>query len=196
MASLVDTLQASLKNPEVVRQISQQIGADPQQVQTGIDVGLPLLVSALARNSSTPEGAQSLSNALAKDHDGSVLNNLPAAVSSASARQDGQAILGHVLGPQQGAVTSTIQQQSGVNAEALLQMLAPVVLGALGQQQRQQNLDPSALAGTLQGEQQQLQQSQGDVMSLVTGLLDTNRDGSVVDDVAKLAGQFFGGSGR
>ena len=80
----------------------------------------------------------------------------------------------------------------------LMAMLAPLVMGALsrGAQQRG-GLDPSILAGMLGGEQASLAQRSPDMMSTLGSLLDSNRDGSIVDDIGRLASRFFtSGSGR
>jgi hypothetical protein len=190
MATLVETLMP-LFGPAVVDRISRQLGVDEQTARQGIQVALPLLVSALARNSASPQGAQALSAALARDHDGSVLGRVPEAIAGYQAGP-GDGILRHVLGDQRQRVETTLTQSTGVDASAMLQMLAPVVLGALGNMQRQQHLDPTALASTLQRDRQQLEQTDQGVMGVVSALLDTNRDGSVMDDVIGMAGRLFG----
>lgn len=182
MSTLTESLLQQLSG-DTIDQISQQLGVDPQTARKGIGLALPLLVAALARNSSSQEGAQSLSDALTRDHDGSILNNLPAAVSNYQSGP-GDAIVRHILGDQQRDVEDTLTRSTGVDAAALLQILAPIVLGALGNMQRQQNLNPDDLATSLQNEQQQLHESSGAVMDIVTRMLDSNHDGSIIDEVA------------
>src|SRR6478672_13071423 len=128
MTALTETLLQQF-NADTVDQISQQLGVDQQTARKGIGLALPLLVTALARNSSSPEGAQALSDALARDHDGSILNNLPAAVGNYQSGP-GDAIVRHVLGDQRKDVEDTLTHSTGVDAAALLQILAPIVLGA------------------------------------------------------------------
>jgi hypothetical protein len=74
MATLEDSVKQQL-DPATVNQMATQLGVSDAKVQQAIGIGLPLLLSALAKNSSSDEGAQSLSNALARDHDGSVLQH-------------------------------------------------------------------------------------------------------------------------
>src|SRR4051812_17243064 len=175
MATLEDSVKQQL-DPTTVNQMARQLGVSDAKVQQAIGVGLPLLLSALAKNSSSSEGAQSLSNALSRDHDGSVLQNKQDAV--ANYQQIGGGIVGHVLGPQRAPLESAITQQTGVDAGALLQMLAPIAMGVLGQTQRQQGLDPGGLAGALQSNQQQMQQQNGFLLSTINTMLDANKDGS------------------
>jgi len=68
--SLLDMVQQQLGAGGVER-ISEQIGADPQQTRSAIDMALPVLVGGLARNAQQPEGAASLDNAL-QQHTGTL----------------------------------------------------------------------------------------------------------------------------
>jgi hypothetical protein len=193
MATLEDNVKQQL-DPATINQMAQHLGVSDAQVQQAIGVGVPLLLSALAKNTSSPEGAQSLSNALARDHDGSVLQNKQEAVTNY--QQVGGGILDHVLGTQQAPVEAAISQQTGVDAGGLLQMLAPILLGVLGQEQRQQRLDPGDLAGALQTNQQQMQQQNGSLLSTINVMLDSNQSGSAMDEVAGMLGKLFSSSGR
>jgi hypothetical protein len=177
-------------------QISQQIGADEQTTGSALSVAMPLLMSALANNASQPEGAQALHQALAEDHDGSILNDVPGFLDNPQAA-NGAGILGHILGGQQPVVTQGLAQNTGLDSGQvgqLLQIAAPLLMGALGQQQQQQGLDANGLSAFLGGQQQQMaQQSNPDMMSLLNSLLDTNRNGSALDEVLGLMGKLLGG---
>ncbi len=190
--SVFDTL-ASMMGGDTVSQISRQIGADQGATSTALAAALPMLVSALARNSATESGASALSSALARDHDGSLLDNLGGFLGNASAGPGG-GILKHVLGNRRGAVESALSQQSGLNsagAGQLLEILAPIVMGALGKNARQQGLDSTGLAGLLGQESARFNQAAPGSVGLL-GLLDANSDGSVVDDISRLAGGLLG----
>src|SRR5262245_57164297 len=58
------------------KQIAQRLGVSESTATAAIAVAVPLLLSALARNASQPEGAQALHQAVANDHDGSIFDNL------------------------------------------------------------------------------------------------------------------------
>jgi hypothetical protein len=137
MTTLAETL-SPLFDQAIVGRMCQQLGVDEQTTRRTIQVSLPLLVTALDRNSASPQGAQARSEAVVRDHDGSVLRHLPDAVANYQA-EPGDGILRHVLGAQR----------------------------QLGQQNR-------------------------DVMAVIGTLLDTNKDGSMVDDVIGLARRLFG----
>lgn len=196
MSSLLNMLAGQL-DEQTIRQISSQLGADDQATQKAINAAVPMLVGALGRNAADPEGAKALNKALERDHDGAILNDVTGAVTKQETIQDGQAILNHVLGAKKGNVETGIAKTTGLDtgsAGQLLSMLAPVVLGALGQQKKQQGLDVAGLAGMLQGERQQSDQ----LLSGLSQLLDMDGDGDITDDVlnigSKLLGGFFGGS--
>ena len=194
MEALTQQLMEQLSGGEL-SQISQQIGADEKTTRSALSAAMPLLMSALANNASKPDGAQSLQQALAKDHDGSILNDMSGFLNDPQAA-NGAGILGHVLGSQQPMVTQGLAQGTGLDSGQvgqLLQIAAPLLMGALGQQQQQQGFDTNGLSNFLGGQQQQVQQSNPDMMSMLNNLLDMDRDGSAVDDIFGMVGKLFGG---
>jgi hypothetical protein len=193
MDVLTQTIMQQLSG-KVLSGIGKKIGVDDKTVGTALSIGMPLLVAALAKNASKPDGAQALHKALAKDHDGSILNNLSGYLKDPQAA-NGEGILGHVLGNQQPVVAKGLAQNTGMTSDQvaeLLKIAAPLVMGALGSQQQQQSLDPQGLSSFLGGQQQQVQQSQPDIMGTINTLLDANRDGSALDDILGMAGKLFG----
>ena len=195
MGSILDILTSSLGGG-AIDAISKKLGLSKSTTTTIVQAALPLLLSALARNSSTPAGANSLQNALKKDHDGSILDDVLGALTN-SDQGDGASILGHIFGAQR----PTVQQGLGkaANADAnqvgqVLEMLAPILMGALGKQTAQSNLDAGSLSDLLRGTAQQAQKTvpvQPDVMGSLLGMLDTNKDGSVIDDVGGFLSKLF-----
>jgi hypothetical protein len=198
--SITDFLGQTLERG-ALDQIGAQLGADSQTTTRAVSAALPMLLGALARNSSQAGGAEALTAALARDHDGSVLDDVSGFLSGGSAATSGAGILGHLFGARQGAVEQAVGQSAGLDGQSagqLMAMLAPLVMGALsrGAQQRG-GLDASVLAGMLGGEQESLSQRAPDLMGSLGSLLDSNNDGSIVDDIGRLASKFFtSGSGR
>ena len=70
----------------------------------------------------------------------------------------------------------------------LMSMLAPVVMGMLGKAKREQNLDSGGLTDLLTGFAKK-EQSSNPAMSIITGFLDADGDGSIIDDVAGMLGK-------
>ena len=60
-------------NQDTISSMSQMLGADEGSVSNAVQAALPMIIGALARNSSQTEGAQALDNALATDHDGGII---------------------------------------------------------------------------------------------------------------------------
>jgi hypothetical protein len=187
MTSLLDSLSGHLDDQALSR-ISGTLGADQGATSKALAAAVPLLLAGLAHNASQPGGAQQLHDALARDHDGSALDQPPARPSP-----DGDAILGHILGDRRAAAERGIAGASGLDLSKvgpLLSMLAPVVMGALGRARSQGGLGPGQLSDVLNSQGAALGASSG-VMGMVAGLLDRDHDGSVVDDVGGMLGNFF-----
>jgi hypothetical protein len=191
--SLLETLQQRLGG-QAVNTISRQLGADPGTTSNAIDAALPLLLSAVARNASNPSQAQSLNQAIEKDHDGSILDNVPGFLSQGGGGA-GAGILQHVLGGRQQTVQTGLSQATGLDAGKtgqLLTMLAPLVMGALGRAKREKGLDSNGLSTMLTGEHEQLKEQSPGVMGALSRFLDHNNDGNVMDDVGGMLGKAFG----
>lgn len=152
MAALLDSLMQHLESRGTVEQIASRLGVPPGQVNSALAAGLPAILGGLAKNTEKPEGAAALSNALDKDHDGSVLDD-DSYVNSYEQKQ-GSAILGHIFGGQSSAVESQVSALGGLNpaqGAQLLQMLAPLVMGYLGKEKSSGGLDIGSLSQILGG---------------------------------------------
>jgi len=174
------------------QQIASRLGVSEGTANMAVQIAVPLILAALARNAAQPEGAQALHEAVASDHDGSILDNLGGYLGNPEAA-NGAAILGHVLGGQRGAVESNLAQATGLDQGAagnLMELVAPLVMGAVGRTQQQSGLDSSGLAEYL-GEQQQQQAAAPGMMGMLSSMLDSNQDGTVTDDLARIAGNFL-----
>jgi len=75
----------------------------------------------------------------------------------------------------------------------LMTMLAPMIMGALGKTKKQQCLDVGGIASLLTNTMSQRQAKQDPAMGLVGKLLDSDGDGSIVDDVASIGMKLLGG---
>ncbi len=196
----MDMLQGQLTDV-MIDQLSQKLGgADRQATQTAASGILSTIVAGLAKNATKPGGAESLASALEKDHDGSVLDNMMDMLGGGNApsgmerAMNGAGILKHVLGGKQAGAADIISQMSGLQsgqAGSLMEMLAPMVMGTLGRQKKQNNMNPSdltdLLSGTLSSETNKRQE-----MGLIGKFLDQDGDGSVMDDLAGMGMKMLG----
>ena len=176
-----------------VRSISQRLGISESAANTAVQIAVPLILTALARNASNKQGAEDLHNAINNDHDGSIFDNLSSYLGNPETG-NGAGILGHVFGSQEPAIANNLAQASGLDqssANGVLETVAPLVMGALGQAQQQQALDPSGLSNLLESQQQQAQETAPGVIGMLGSMLDQNKDGSAMDDLQRMAAGFF-----
>lgn len=172
--NLMDILTQQLSGG-ALSQISKQVGIDENTANTAISSIAPMLISALAKKSSQPDQAEVLHQKIADEHDD---------------------VLDHVLGNQQNMIQQGLAQQTGLNAGAvggLMSALAPMLIGAISQQQKKQGLDAGGLSSFLNNQSGLIQAAAPAVMSALFNMLDSNHDGSIMDDIGRMAGKLFGG---
>lgn len=184
----------------VVNQLTEKIGLSNQdQTQSAAQNAFSTLLGAVSKNAATPQGAEKLHQALEKDHDGSLLDNLTSFLGSGPTQNvseratNGSGILGHLLGnKQQGIVQglSQVNQMSPEATQSLLTTVAPMVMGVLGKAKQSQGFDASGLISLL-GQQQPGKQAPGQLDSLLS-FLDRDGDGGYMDDIGGMIGGFFG----
>ena len=207
-SSLTDQLFEQLQGAPLQR-IAQQLGAGQAQTAGAVSAALPLLLGALGRNASQPQGAEALYGALQNDFSSaSDLGGLLGAVlGGAQSRQtNGAGILDHVLAGRLPRAEAGLGQATGLGndkAGQLMKILAPIVLAFLARQlfqnQGQGKLaqrDASAqlLGAVLGQEQQQVRQQGGLGGGLLGAVLDQDGDGQFgLGDVLKIGGGLLGG---
>ncbi|WP_339652393.1 DUF937 domain-containing protein [uncultured Maribacter sp.] len=194
MAGLLDLLNSPM-GKQLISGVAGQTNQPENKTADVLSMAMPLILGAMKKNVSSPDGAEGLMNALSNKHNGSILDNLGGLFNGGvddNVMQDGAGILGHVFGGKQANVENALSQKSGLDADSIAQILkiaAPIVMGMIGKQTAQSNVNDSsgmnALLGSMLGGQPQENQS------LITTLLDADGDGSILDDVA---GMVMGGS--
>jgi hypothetical protein len=168
-----------------VRQLGSQVGLGPDQTTAALSALVPALAAGIQRNIKSEGGLDSLMSALSSGTHGRYIDN-PSNLGDLSAISDGNGILGHLLGSKAVSreVANRAAGQTGVSADVLKQMLplaATLMMGALSKQSGSAaslGAGPGSSAG-------------GGIASMLTPLLDQNRDGSIVDDVTSMLGQFL-----
>jgi hypothetical protein len=194
--NLEDLLQGPLKNA-VLDQLTNQMGLqDPQKTSAALDTTMNVLLNAVAKNVSQPEGASSFLNALQKDHDGSLVDHLSEYMGGQFHPQNASAVNGvgilkHLLGDKQETAAQTIGKQTGMDAAQIMKMMAvvaPILMGVLGKTNRQVQAPSGGGGGgslidmVINTTKKTNQQSgQG---GLLTQIFDKDGDGSIMDDVA------------
>lgn len=201
MSGILDLLNSDAGR-QIISGVSGQTGAPQDKTASLLGMAMPILMGAMQRNASSPQGAAGLLGAVQNKHNGGILDNLGSLFQGGvddSVMQDGQGILGHILGNKQSGVETALSQKSGMDMGTVSQILkvaAPILMGVLGKQMSNQNTQntsglTSVLGGLLGGGQGSKQQS------MIESFLDANGDGSILDDVAGmvLGGNKQGGGG-
>lgn len=187
--NLSDLLNSPLMGG-VVKNVASQLGLEEGQATSAITTAIPVLLGGMGKNAQTPEGAESLNYALESKHDGSLLTNL-LGLNTAELEKDGNGILGHVFGNNVSNVQANVAKKSGISvgkAGSLLAMIAPIVMGYLGKEKRDNNVGAGDLGGLLGsilggGTEQSATKSGGGIMDMLTGFMDKDNDGSAIDDI-------------
>lgn len=191
--NLTEILSQQLSGDALSR-ISEKIGIDKDTAGTAISAAVPLLVSALARKSSTPEGAEAIHQSVTTEHSGGIPDDVMGFLGGGAS--GGANILTQILGNQRGAIENGLAQHTGLNSAAIgniLEIAAPLVMGALSKKQAEQGLDAGGLSSYLGNQHQAAQNSASPLMNMLFDLLDANNDGSIIDDIGRIAGKLFGG---
>ncbi len=191
MSFITDMIVQQLGNSGA-SMIAEKLGIPESVAKMAISAALPMIVGGLGRNAAEPSGAEAIMGALDSKHDGSILGDVLGALGQQEQKDDGMAILGHILGSKQNNAQAALGQAAGLDSNQagdLMAMLAPVVMGQLGQAKKEQGLDASTLAKLLGQEKETADQQLGGM----AGLLDMDGDGDVTDDMLKLGGSLLGG---
>lgn len=212
MTPLTNDLLAQLQGAPL-QQISRQLGIDQNQAAGAVSAALPLLMGALGKNASQPQGAEALFGALQKDHagGGGIGDLLGAVLGGAQSRQtDGAGVLGHIFGGQQARAEQSLGAATGLGGDRagqLMKILAPIVMAYLAKRMFGANeagggaasglgsSTPTAdiLGAVLGQERQQVRQQGGLAGGLLGVVLDKDGDGDVdLSDMLKLGGGLLG----
>ena len=197
MQNLINEVSRHLTD-DVIIQLSKQLGAqDPNQVKAASQGISELLLSAISKNANHQETGGGLFGAIEKDHDGGILSDLMSVFSGKKKAQsarttNGTGIVNHLLGKRQLEAAQIISQMSGLDifkSGVLMQLIAPVIMGVVGQKQKSKGLDLGGLAQILLGGGQQAPQQAPQARSAGGAfgkLLDMDGDGSMMDDLLNI----------
>jgi len=206
MAGLLDLLAGAQAQP-AKQQLGQQFGLSEDMTQQAMAALIPALAAGLKSNASKPGGVEALLDALNQGNHGQYLDQ-PSLLGRTETRDDGNGILGHLLGSKDlsRSVASQAAEKTGLDSKLLQQMLpivATMVMGSLSKRSEEPDT-VSQLAGMLGGGQassggglggllgglfgggRQRQAPQNDGLGLLGALFDADRDGSAMDDIFQM----------
>lgn len=180
-----------------VPQLGRQFGLRDDQVASALSALVPALASGFAKNASSAGGLDGLVAALAGGRHAAYVDDA-ASLARPETAADGNGILGHVLGSKEASrqVAAQAAMSSGVGADVLKKMLpvvAAMMMGAMAKGASGRAAAPGGLPGGLGAGLGGNSGAGGGLLDMLAPMLDRDRDGSVVDDVAGMLGKFLGG---
>ncbi len=193
--SMINDLMGQLDGGGI-SEISRQLGIDESKVSQVVAGAIPAMVTGLANNSATTAGRDALASAIDRDHNGSIMDDMMGFLGGGAGGGAGAGILRHVLGGRQASVNQALGGASGLESHSvqqILAMVAPLVMGYLGKTSRCRGLDGAGLGSMLGAEKARAAQAAPGAVGMLGKLLDSDGDGSIVDDVTQLGAGLLGG---
>ncbi len=179
--------------------LARMLNIDESKAKWIVSAAVPLMIAALNYNAKNKNQAANIDRAL-DQHSGGIFDNLSGLLSGGTS-DDGSKIVGHIFGNNAGYVTDNLSQKTGLSAGqvgSVLSVLAPVVMGYLGQQKQTQSSGGGIgdLIGGLLGGGQQSSGAGGLIGGLLGSVLGGQQKAAPAANdgmgmLADLAGEFF-----
>ena len=204
----MNILDLVLNNGSVVQEMAKNFNLQPNDAQNAIKHMLPALTRGVQNNIQKEGGLEGLLGALAKGNHQQYIDN-PNVLGQQNTVSDGNAILGHILGSKDVSrnVAGHAAQKTGLDfglLKKMLPVLATVVMGSLSKQTQQKGILEQAMGGLLGGGgggggllgglANMLggnKQQSNPIGGVLGSLLDSDNDGSSLDDILGMAKKFF-----
>jgi hypothetical protein len=182
---ILDAIRAT-QGGGAVQQLGQQFGLDDAQVSSALGALVPALAAGFQQSMSRPQGLEGLLGALGGGQHQRYADDI-SALGGADTIADGNGILGHVFGSKDVSrqVASRAAAQTGIGEGVLKSMLPIVAAMMMGQMSKNVSRQAAVPGGPGAGG--------ADLLGMLTPVLDSNRDGSMVDDVMGMVGRLFSG---
>jgi len=193
MANIADVLGDVIKGDNLVS-LSNMLGIDQGATKKGIVGAATALISSLAQKTSQPGGSAGVLSLLTEAGDSGILDNVGAYLSNGNI-SGGLSVLQNIFGGNLSGIMTQIAKSSKISEGIVgqfLPLVTPVILASLGKLVKSENLSVDQLSKFLKDQE-------GFVRTLSPGLIgfleriDANDDGSILDDLGRLADRFFGG---
>ena len=178
MAVNLTSLVMQFLTPEVITQIASFLGVDRAAAQKAATGAVPSLLAGLSDLVTKPAGANQLSKLLSAQQAGSLTDLLRKGDPEGLAQAGSGMLSGLFGGKTTDAMAQAIGKFAGIGeggGKSLITALAPIVLGALGQQQRDAGLDTNGLASLLRSQKDQI------VSAIPSGLADQLGAAGLID---------------
>jgi hypothetical protein len=159
--NLVSSIMQFL-TPDIVAKIARTLGIDPDVAQKVVSAAVPAILASFAGLAAKPAGAQQLSDTLEQQRP-DMLSQMTSAIGGPDQKavaDTGSSLLSTLLGGSGlNGLVSAMSTFAGINqntSKSVLGLIAPMVMGAIGQQQRSGGLDANGLANLLSSQKDQI----------------------------------------
>lgn len=186
MAANLTSVVMQFLTPEVIAQIASFLGLDKATTQKATGGAVPALLASLSDLVSTPTGTSQLSKLMSQQPAGSPTELLRTGGAQGLAETGSNMLSSLFGGRTMDALAQAVGKFAGTGesgGKLLLSMLGPIVLGSLGQQQRNAGLDTNGLASLLRSQKDQI------VAAIPPGLSDQLGAAGLIDRVAGAPGR-------
>jgi len=178
MAINLTSVVTQFLTPEVITQIASFLGLDQNATKKAAAASVPALLAGLSDLVANPAGTSQLSKLLSSQPAGTLMDLLRKGDAQGLA-QAGSNMLPGLFGSRTiDAMAQAVGKYAGIGdsgGKSLLGVLGPIVLGALGQQQRSGGLDANGLASLLRSQKDQI------VAAIPSGLADQLGAAGLID---------------
>jgi len=175
---------AEVLSPNIVSSIASALGLNRTATQKAVVAAVPTLLAALMNYVTKAQGATKLAEVVRKQEPG-MLSSLASVIGEPGQKaliDQGASVLASLLGGKGlSALTGAVGEYAGVGNEgskSLMGLLGPIVLGVLGQHQRDKGLDAAGLASLLTSQKSNIADA------LPSGFSKYLSDTGILDDVA------------
>jgi hypothetical protein len=186
--------------PDMVSKIARTFGIDPDVAQKVVSAAVPVILASFAGLAAKPAGAQQLSQTLEQQRP-DMLSQIASAIGGPDQKaiaDTGSGLLSTLLGGGNlNGLSSAVGNFAGINQSAgksVLGLIAPMVMGVLGQQQRSGGLDANGLANLLASQKDQIAAAMPPALASIMGARGT-LDGMLgrgADTASTAAGRMAG----
>lgn len=177
MSGNILDLLLSNENNSALEELGRNFGLNNDQTRKAVEGLIPALSRGMQNNTSNEHGMDDLLDALRTGKHGKYMEQ-PSSLSRPETTEDGNGILGHIFGSKEVSreVASRVSKQSGISS-AILKKMLPVVA----------SLVMGAISKKVIGGRQVNQVNRSNSGGIIGMLLDSDRDGSIWDDVLGMA---------
>ncbi len=154
MANIIESLLGEVLSEKTLSNVAEAVGVSSEEVSEVVSAAIPTLISAMSKNASSKEGAESLDKAL-EEHASNKKLDVAEEVKNADVK-DGEGILKHILGDDLSSTVSTLAKSVKIDKDQVTKiaaMVAPILLTFLASGKKKsskssESTDLSSLLGS------------------------------------------------